>query len=230
MLDLQQAKAALRKLFGRDPAAKLAELRRVLKTGSRTSVFRRLKAIGYFSSFTHRGRYYTLREIPRFDSLGLWRWRDVGFSKAGSLKSTVRELVEVSPAGRTHRELQGLLGVRAHNELLDLTRAQKLRREAVAPRGSLYVSSDKSVGAKQLACRKARGAGAASAAAPLGPAMVIEVLLELVRMSVVEATPLEVARRLCARGHPVTAEHVRDVFDRYKLGGKKGVRSPRLRR
>lgn len=65
------------------------------------------------------------------------------------------------------------------------------------------------------------------AAAALIPATVIEVLLELLRSAVVEATPLEVAQRLSARGHPVAVEHVHDVFDRYKLGGKKGARSPR---
>lgn len=230
MLDLSQTKATLRKLFRRVPAVKLDELYRVLKTRSRTSVFRRLKAAGYFSSFTHRGRYYTLQEVPQFNSLGLWHYRNVGFSRVGSLKTTVRELVRSSPVGRTQRELQDLLGVRAHNELLDLTRTQELHREALAARGSIYVSADKSLGAKQLAHRKAQGMGPDSPAAALVPATVIEVLLELLRTAAAEATPLEVAQRLSARGHPVTVEHVRDIFDRYKLGGKKGAHSRRSRR
>ena len=226
MLDLQQAKTALRNLFRREPAVKLDALCRVLKTQSRTSVFRRLKAIGYFSSFTHRGRYYTLREVPRFDPLGLWRYRDVGFSRAGSLKATVREFVHGSPAGRTHGELQSILGVRAHNELLELTRARKIRREAVATRGALYVSAEKTNAREQIAHRLKTGGTADMPQSSL----VIEVLLELLDASTVDAAPCEVTQRLIARGIGATSEQVRQVFERYKLGRKKGVRSPRSRR
>jgi hypothetical protein len=226
MLGLQQAKVVLRKLFRRVPAVKLDALCRVLKTRSRTSVFRRLKAVGYFSSFTHRGRYYTLREVPQFDSLGLWHCRDAGFSQAGSLKATVRELVRSSPAGRTHRELQGLLGVRAHNELLDLTRAQLLRRETLAARGALYVSADKALASEQFARRLEGGATEGKAHSNL----VIEALLELLDAATVDATPAQVAQRLSARGVGATATQVRQVFERYKLGRKKGVRLPRSRR
>ncbi len=226
MLDLQQAKQALRKLLRRVPAVKLDALCRVLKTQSRTSVFRRLKAIGYFSSFTHRGRYYTLREIPQFNSFGLWRYRDVGFSRAGSLKATVRTLVHGSPAGRTHGELQSLLGVRAHNELLDLTRTEKVRREALTTKGALYVSADKSRASEQIA----RRLKADTTAGMPQSSLIIEVLLELLDAAMVDATPMEVAQRLIARGVGATAEQVRQVFERYKLGRKKGVRLPRSRR
>lgn len=226
MLDLKEAKAALRKLLRRVPAVKLEALCRVLKTRSRTSVFRRLKAIGYLSSFTHRGRYYTLREVPQFDSSGLWRYRDVGFSQVGSLKATAREFVDSSPGGRTHHELQGLLGVRAHNELLDLTRAKKIRREALAARGSLYVSADKTISSEQIAHRLKAGTTTGIPQSSL----VVEVLLELLDAATVDATPSEVAQRLVARKVAATTDQVRQVFDRYKLGRKKGVRSPRSRR
>ena len=225
MLDLQQAKAALRKLSC-DACLRQTDVLPRLATRSRTSVFRRLKAIGYFSSFTHRGRYYTLREIPQFDSLGLWRYRDVGFSQAGSLKATVRALVHCSPTGRIHGELQSLLGVRAHNELLDLMRAGKLRREALTARGALYVSADKAVASEQVACRLKMGTTAGRPQSSL----VIEVLLELLSAATVDATPAELAQRLIARDVGATAEQVRQVFERYELGRKKGVRLPRSRR
>jgi hypothetical protein len=135
-------------------------------------------------------------------------------------------MVHSSPAGRTHRELQSLLGVRAHNELLELTRAEKLRREALAARGSLYVSADKALASEQVAHRLKADTTAGTPQSSL----VIEVLLELLDAATVDATPAEVAQRLIARGVGATAEHVRQVFERYKLGRKKGVRSPRSRR
>jgi hypothetical protein len=59
---------------------------------------------------------------------------------------------------------------------------------------------------------------------------VIEVLLELLDAATVDATPAEVAQRLIARGVGATADQVRQVFERYKLGRKKGARSRRSRR
>ncbi len=41
--------------------------------------------MGYLTRYTHTARYYTLREIPRFDELGPWRYGNVGFCRAGTL-------------------------------------------------------------------------------------------------------------------------------------------------
>ena len=46
------------------------------------SVRRFLAAVGYYSSYTHNGMWYTLRSIPRFDRDGLWFFSDIGFSRA----------------------------------------------------------------------------------------------------------------------------------------------------
>ena len=56
---------------------------------SRRSLFRDLARVGYLSSYTHAGRYYTLKEIPVFDEHGLWFYQGIGFSHAGTLKATV---------------------------------------------------------------------------------------------------------------------------------------------
>ena len=226
MLEPQQAHAALRKLLRKTPVVELDALYRTLETRSRMSVYRRMKEAGYLSSYTHAGRFYTLRDIPQFDAFGLWHYGDVGFSRARTLKATVLEAVEQSPAGRTHVELRDILHVRVFNTLLELVRAEKIRREALASRDSLYVSADKARGADQLARRLAGSAGEGLPASGL----VIEVLLELVQAATVEATPAEVAQRLAARGVGATDEQVGQVFERYKLGRKKGVRSSRSRR
>lgn len=226
MLDSRQAKAALQKLFRRTPVVELGELYRTLQTRSRMSVFRRMKEVDYLSSYTHTCRFYTLRGIPQFDALGLWHYRDVGFSRAGTLKASVVDLVDSSPAGRTPRELHELLRVRVNNALLDLARERKIRRESSAVERSLYVSVAEARASEQLARRLEAGATEGRPHSDL----VIEVLLELLDAATVDATPAEVAQRLRARGVGATAEQVRQVFERYKLGRKKGVRSPRSRR
>ena len=57
------------------------------------TVFRKLAGLDYRTSYSHRGRYYTLDEIARFDELGLWSFRPVWFSRFGTLVATVEALV-----------------------------------------------------------------------------------------------------------------------------------------
>ncbi|MBW1612866.1 MAG: hypothetical protein JRJ57_02585, partial [Deltaproteobacteria bacterium] len=47
--------------------APLEELKKALGTGARMTVFRVLRRLGYLSSYSHRGQFYTLFEIPHFD-------------------------------------------------------------------------------------------------------------------------------------------------------------------
>jgi len=69
------------------------------------------------SSYNHNARYYALPGVPRFDHNGLWRFRDIGFSKHGTLKNTVVHLVHASAGGLTGTELGQLLGLSARSFL-----------------------------------------------------------------------------------------------------------------
>ena len=73
--------------------ATLEELKRALGTTSTMTVFRKLKALGYRTSYSHRGKYYTLGEIPRFDEQGLWSHRGVGFFRHGNPLDTAQYFV-----------------------------------------------------------------------------------------------------------------------------------------
>src|SRR5512143_1277833 len=106
MIDREEVREHLDRLFRRRPVADLPVLQRVLGTESRTSIFRILSGIGYLTSYSHSVRFYTLHDIPRFDEDGLWSYRDVHFSKFRTLRATVLHLIDDSPAGRTYSELQ----------------------------------------------------------------------------------------------------------------------------
>src|SRR5947209_19291488 len=123
-----QCLAALEKLYRTKRVALLDDLREALRTESRTTIFRVLSAAGYLTSYSHAGRYYTLKRIPKFDSHGIWLLRGIGFSRHGTLRATVIHLVETSPAGQTHSELQDLLQLRVHDTLRLLVRARELQR------------------------------------------------------------------------------------------------------
>ena len=103
-------------------------------------------------SYSHRGRYYTLDEIARFDAFGLWSFRQVWFSRFGTLVSTVEALVSAAEAGYDAAELEGVLHVETKQALLALVRAGRLTRQEVSGR-YLYLAPDASLRRSQLAAR-----------------------------------------------------------------------------
>lgn len=219
MLDRISSVKALRSLFRRTPVADINELFRTLKTQSRMSVFRRLREVGYQSSYTHSGRYYTLQDIPKFDERGLWFHQEVGFSRCGTLKATLTALVDVEPMGFTHEEIEGLLHLRVHNTLLELVREGQVVRDSI---GGLYLyvspSPDRAVEQKQ---RRREAREGQRAPAPLPTATVIEVLVEALQVGRVRVSAMLVAGRLQSRGVDVAVEQVADILRQYRVETEK---------
>ena len=85
MRPLSYRSDALRALLLPNQIATLDEMKQALGTPVDITVFRKLKPLDYLTSYSHRGRYYTLREIARFDDLGLWSQADIWFSRFGTL-------------------------------------------------------------------------------------------------------------------------------------------------
>ena len=108
---------ALRQLFLKRSVLTMLDLKAALATQVPMTVFRNLRRLSYLSSYSHRGAYYTLAEIPRFNQLGLWSFRDVRFSQHGTLLNTCAVLVAASEAGYTSDELEHLLQVQVKDPL-----------------------------------------------------------------------------------------------------------------
>ena len=112
------------------------------------SVRRFLAEVGYYSSFTHNGGWYTLRSIPRFRHDGLWFYSDVGFSRAGSLTNTLVELTTRSAAGMTAEQLGAKLRCRCHSVLVQMWRQGRLQRQK-SGRCHVYLAIDPHIAAVQ---------------------------------------------------------------------------------
>ena len=89
---------SLRQLLLRSTLATLPELKRALGTGVDLTVFRKLKELDALTSYSHRGRYYALRESAHFDAGGLWSHEEVWFSRRGTLLTTAEAFVNSSPS------------------------------------------------------------------------------------------------------------------------------------
>jgi hypothetical protein len=124
-----QARSAdrLAKLFARRKCWLLAELAKALDCALIT-VRRLLKEVGYFRSYTHNAKWYTLATTPRFDRDGIWRHKGIGFSKQGSLTGAIQYLIGRSPAGLSARELGDKLQHPCHAVLTILHKAGEIDR------------------------------------------------------------------------------------------------------
>jgi len=105
------------------------------------SVRRFLAKAGYYSSFTHNGRWYTLASIPSFGRDGLWFHQEIGFSNAGSLTQTLVRLIELSPGGMTADQLGEKLRCRCHAVLVELYRKGRVQRQKHG-RSYVYLAVD----------------------------------------------------------------------------------------
>ena len=140
-------------LLRRQKIATMDELKAALGARGDATVFRKLAKLAYRTSYSHRGRYYTLDEIPDYDDLGLWSLGAVRFSRFGTLRATAEALVEAADAGYFVHELEALVAVETKGALLDLVRRNKLARTQREGR-YLYTAADPATQKSQLAARQ----------------------------------------------------------------------------
>lgn len=141
------------RLLNDNKIATLDELKQALKTRSTMTVFRKLKALEYLSSYSHRGKYYTLNEIADFDDSGLWSYQSVWFSKHGNLIETAKEFIDKSTAGFTANELESVLHVQVKHPLLKLFQNHRIVRKKVSDR-YVYFNAEPKKQKSQITVRK----------------------------------------------------------------------------
>jgi hypothetical protein len=141
-------------LLRKQKIATLPELAAALGTLARRTVFRKLEELSYRTSYSHRGRYYTLDEVARFDEMGLWSYRNVWFSIHGTLLSTAAAIVESSERGCFVGELDNTLNVDTKDALRKLAQETRLSRERISGQ-FLYCAVEPARRRRQLLARRA---------------------------------------------------------------------------
>jgi hypothetical protein len=155
MNTLRYALQPLQDLFQRLKVVTMPEMKAALGTVVDQTVFRKLSQLSYRSSYSHRGGFYTLDSLARFDEEGLWGCRGAWFSRQGTLLATAQILVAEAPAGYFAHELDARLHVSAKDALRQLVHEGRLDRQ---PLGSLYLytAADRVRRQEQWACRQAQ--------------------------------------------------------------------------
>jgi len=205
-------------LFRGKKVMTLAQLALHLQRSQRT-VHRQLTQWQAINSYNKNGRYYVLSDIPKFDANGLWRWRDIFFSKYGNLTQTLIALVRNSQAGLNAAEMTKLLGLSPRSFLSSFRERPDVKRQK--HQGCfVYFSSDHTIYEQQ---KKQRLEMIRSTKLP-SDIEAIAILVEIIKQ------PGSNIEKLCAqlkaKKYNIIPEAVRNLFAYHGLPIKKTPRLP----
>jgi len=206
-------------LFKKNSVLDMTSIQKSFPERSRCSLFRDLQKIGYISSYNKAGGYYTLKSIPQFDTNGIWHHEGIFFSSHGSLKETVKHMVDVSAAGLTHPELQHTLGLRVHNTLLDLISINAVSREILEGL-YVYTHNNPEIKLRQLDERR-KQSNWSHTIVPLNPYTTVEVLLAVIKQP--DRPAEDIFQILSGKGISVTRNDIEIIFQYYDLGKKNSL-------
>ncbi len=179
------------------------------------TVRRRLKSWDACTSYNKNGRYYTLPSIPEFNKKGIWRYRDIYFSRYGTLKNTVIALAAKSKKGLNHTELQEIIGLNPKcfmSRFKELPGVKKERYKNYI----IYFSSDP----EAYEAQKRNRFPPEPSAAKLPPdAQAIIILVELIHHPAMSID--ELAVQLQEKGHAIEVSSVTELFRHYRIDKKK---------
>ncbi|MDA3896821.1 MAG: hypothetical protein PF482_11825 [Desulfobacteraceae bacterium] len=124
------------------------ELKSTLRTQCRMTVFRKLSMLDYISSYSHSGKYYSLKRIARYNKYGIWSYKSALFSKNGTLKKTIEFLIDSSAKGYSASELNSILKVKVEDTLLELIKNKIVTRKKTSGI-FIYYSGTRNLSKKQ---------------------------------------------------------------------------------
>jgi hypothetical protein len=184
---------------------------------SRSTVLRRLNEHGYYSSYSHCGRFLTIEEAADFDSQGLWVWKTARFSRYHTLKKTAEHFVHSSPHGMTHEEIAALLGVRVHNTLRELVQSRRLHRQRI---GALFVYLSCAVSVRRAQVDRRIAYVEERRRVRPTSRQIIATLLELIKDS--DAERREIVLRCQHTGVSISRPVIDAIFETFDLDKKRG--------
>jgi hypothetical protein len=191
------------------------------------TVVRALKKFGYYTSYNKNSAFYTLHDIPEFDSYGLWAYSDIYFSHHATLDETIVALIENSDAGYTIGELNKILKTEVKNILPRLFAKKRLNRY-YWQRYVVYLSNDPERELKQKTWRKEQIEKSQDTLKlkrkflpeKLDAITVIKVLVQMIEFP--KASKASISQTLQHQGVFITAKEIRSIIEFYSLEKKMG--------
>lgn len=165
---------------------------------------RKLHQVGYFSSYTHNSRYYSINSVVRFDHNGIWRYNNICFSKFDTLKQTIIHHIDNSPTGMTVSQLSKILTIKCYAPL-NLFYKNGYFNRIKHNKQFIYLSKKKNIYQQQLDYYKQEE--------HLKPQTAIQLLVEHINNP--DASCQQLSQRLQQKDFPVSAEAIQSFFEKH---------------
>jgi hypothetical protein len=191
---------------------------------SRVTALRKLSSHshGYLTSYNFNARYYTLADIPEFDNYGLWIFKDVRFSKYGSLTNTVTQLICQSTNGMTKKEIEEILNVDATPILAKFFQQGRINRKKINGK-FLYFNPNNAEMEKQLKNRQTQRREKMAQLLP-EPERIITVLIDIIKHPQSQLQSFQIYQRLSVQGAKISQDEINAIFLYYNLNKKKRLK------
>ncbi|RLD18279.1 MAG: hypothetical protein DRI33_04350 [Caldiserica bacterium] len=175
-----------------------------------------MQKVEILTSYSHAGQYHALQSAVTFNRDGLWFYDHITFSRHGTLRNTLVQIISKSPAGMTHKELKILLHIQVQNTLTNLIKAKKLQRRSSPGQTFVYLSNEHSKALEQWQKRQSLDDSAAGITLP-SETVVIDILLEIIRGDERVVNESVLGSRLKKRGIAVSQKQLVYVFTYYDI-------------
>jgi len=206
MVKKRDSQTELCRIFKRKKCYTIDELTKKLNY-SQISTRRFLKQAGYYSSYTHNSKWYTLKSIPNFSKRGIWFYQNIGFSLHGNLTQTILHFIDSSTQGLTVKELYECLAVPCYT-ILNLMSKRKQIERLKTVNGFVYLSIDFEKKQKQTSLR-----------VPLpSDTEAVLILVEFIKHP--DYSILEIASTLTKQGIPCESDTIERLFSHHNLKKK----------
>jgi len=103
---------------------------------SEVTLRRDIRQINGITSYTHQGRFITLKDIPKFDNNGIWFYRKVGFTKYKNSLELIVHLINNTREGLSREQIQEILKIQIYQQIQTLLKRNELYRSKV---GNKYI-------------------------------------------------------------------------------------------
>jgi hypothetical protein len=178
------------------------------------TVQRQFAKLPVLRSYNKNSRYYTLSGIPDFNAEGIWSFRDILFSKYGSLRATVKNLILSSERGLSGNEIGDIVQLSPRSFMHHFRELEGVLREK-HDGVYVYFSDDPSKYAKQSSNRVRVGG-----VEKIGDATAVKILVEYIRHPAISTGELSDLLRQ-RQGCGVSASEIENFLDFHGLSKKK---------
>ncbi len=113
-----------------EPVLKFTEMLSKSKCSPRT-LRRKIQKSGVLTSYNANSKFYTLPKLIKFNSYGLWKYKEICFSQYGSFKNTLTTLINKSAKGYSARELTQIMQVKTDDLLRILSKENKIYKQKI---------------------------------------------------------------------------------------------------